>query len=222
MITALCRTVILYFLIMIGLRLMGKRQIGEMQPFELAITLIIADLACIPMTDVSIPLVYGVVAIFSIFLLHQILTLCSEKSEKLNALISGSPCLVIDPEGLRYKDIKKLNVSISDLLENVRTAGYCGFEEIQYAIMETSGNLSVVANEKQQPNKSFSQILVSNGKYNEEHLQYYHIKKETVEGFIKKYGEKSVKDILVCTINEDGDVYLQSKTKPKSILKVNS
>lgn len=201
---------------------MGKRQIGEMQPFELAITLIIADLACIPMTDVSIPLVYGVVAIFSIFLLHQILTLCSEKSEKLNALISGSPCLVIDPQGLRYKDIKKLNVSISDLLENVRTAGYCGFEEIQYAIMETSGNLSVVANEKQQPNKSFSQILVSNGKYSEEHLQYYHIKKETVEGFIKKYGEKSVKDILVCTINEDGDVYLQSKTKPKSILKVNS
>ena len=222
MVLIIFRSIIIFIILLIILRLMGKRQIGEMQPFELAITLIIADLACIPMTDVSIPLVYGVVAIFSIFLLHQILTLCSEKSEKLNALISGSPCLVIDPQGLRYKDIKKLNVSISDLLENVRTAGYCGFEEIQYAIMETSGNLSVVANEKQQPNKSFSQILVSNGKYSEEHLQYYHIKKETVEGFIKKYGEKSVKDILVCTINEDGDVYLQSKTKPKSILKVNS
>ena len=221
MVLIIFRSIIIFIILLVILRLMGKRQIGEMQPFELAITLIIADLACIPMTDVSIPLVYGVVAIFSIFLLHQILTLCSEKSEKLNTLISGSPCLVIDPQGLRYKDIKKLNISVSDLLENVRTAGYCGFEEVQYAIMETSGNLSVVAKESEKQNKSFSQILISNGKYNEEHLQYFGIEKKTVEAHIKKYGENSVKDIFVCTINEDGDVYLQSKTKPKSILKVN-
>ena len=222
MVLIIFRSIIIFIILLVILRLMGKRQIGEMQPFELAITLIIADLATIPMTDVSIPIVYGVVAILSIFLMHQILTLLSEKSEKLNTFISGSPCLVIDEEGLRYPDVKKLNLSVSDLLENVRNAGYCGFEEIRYGIMETSGNLSVIAQESEAPKKSFSQILVSNGKYNFDHLQHFHIDVKTVEGYIKDYGERTVKNILVLTVNDDGDVYLQSKSKPKKIIKANA
>ena len=213
------RSILIFLVLLVILRLMGKRQIGEMQPFELVITLIIADLACIPMTDVSIPLVYGIVSIFSIFLLHQILTLISGRSERFNRLLSGSPCLVIDENGLRLADLKKLSLSVSDLLEIVRSAGYCGFEEIRYAIMETSGNLSVVASERNSPKKSFSELVISDGKLNAEALQRFGMRTDKLFDALRDYGEPSLKKIAVCTLNEDGDLYIQSAAAPKRILR---
>ena len=96
MVVIFIRTLIIFIALVVVMRLMGKRQIGEMQPFELVLTLIIADLACVPMADVSIPLVYGIVGIFALFLLHQIFSLIEQSGEKAKNLISGKPSVVID------------------------------------------------------------------------------------------------------------------------------
>lgn len=126
------------------MRLMGKRQIGEMQPFEFIITLIIADLACIPMADVSIPLIYGVVAILALFLLHQLIFLLENCGSFMQRVISGKPSVVINKDGVDLKELKKNDMSVSDLIESMRTQGYFSLDDLDYAIYEANGNLSAL------------------------------------------------------------------------------
>ena len=102
------RAVILYALLLIVMRLMGKRQIGEMQPFEFIITLLIAELACIPMTDISIPLSYGIVSLLAVFILHQVMSLLERLGDKVKFLISGKPSVVITPDGVNELELKKI------------------------------------------------------------------------------------------------------------------
>lgn len=106
------RTAIIFVTLLIVMRLMGKRQIGEMQPFELVITLLIAELACIPMADTSIPLLYGIVAILAIFLLHQLICLIDLNFKPLKFLVSGKPAVVMNKNGI---DIYQLNTTTSTL-----------------------------------------------------------------------------------------------------------
>ena len=124
---------------------MGKRQLGQMQPFELVLTLIIADLATIPMAEASVPILHGVIPLLTLVVLHYFLTLLTRKSEILNKVISGKPVIVINPNGVDYNAIKNLNISIDDLFESVRGCGYFSLDEIQYAIVETNGTVNVLA-----------------------------------------------------------------------------
>ena len=96
MIVTFIRTLIIFVTLVVVMRLMGKRQIGEMQPFEFIVTLIVADLACVPMADVSIPLTYGIVAILALFLLHQLLSFLEQSSDFFKHVISGRPSVVIN------------------------------------------------------------------------------------------------------------------------------
>lgn len=106
------------------MRLMGKRQIGEMQPFELVITLLIAELACIPMADTSIPLLYGIVSMVTIFLLHQLLLLIDLHVKPFKTLVGGKPSIVINKNGVDISQLKKNHLDLSDLIESMRTAGF--------------------------------------------------------------------------------------------------
>lgn len=106
------------------MRLMGKRQIGEMQPFELVITLLIAELACIPMSDTSIPLLYGIISILTIYFLHQIVCLLDLGFKSMKAVLSGSPSIVLNKQGIDDTQLKKNNLDVSDLIESLRGAGY--------------------------------------------------------------------------------------------------
>ena len=110
------RVVIIFSATLLVMRLMGKRQIGEMQPYELVITLIIADLACIPMGDTSIPLLYGVVAILTVYLLHQIICLIDLNFSKAKALISGAPSIVLNKNGIDDTQLKKNNLDVSSIV----------------------------------------------------------------------------------------------------------
>ena len=104
------RTIIVFITLLVVMRLMGKRQIGEMQPYELVITLIIADLACIPMADNSIPLLYGVVAILTVYLLHQIVCIIDLKFDKAKQIVSGVPSIVLNKNGIDDTQLKKNNL----------------------------------------------------------------------------------------------------------------
>ena len=113
------RTIIIFITLLIVMRLMGKRQIGEMQPYELVITLLIAELACIPMGDPSIPLTYGLTAIITIFFLHQLVCLFDLQFRSAKKIVSGRPSVVINKNGIDNAELKNNNLDVSDLIERV-------------------------------------------------------------------------------------------------------
>ena len=143
--TVFIRAVIIFVIVLVMVRLMGKRQIGEMQPFELVITLIIAEIACIPMSNVAIPLSHGIIPILTLVVLHFLLSFLARKSLRLRRVISGNPIVVIDTNGINYQNLKKMNMNINDLIEALRSGGDFNLEEIRYAIFETNGKLCVPA-----------------------------------------------------------------------------
>ena len=114
------RCIILYMLLLVVMRLMGKRQIGELQPFEFAITLVVADLACLPMQDNTIPILYGVVPMFTMLLLHLIITKLCVKSVRFRRLVNGKPSVIINEGKIDIKTMDKLNMNTNDLLEALR------------------------------------------------------------------------------------------------------
>ena len=117
MLTLFIRTLLVYIFMFVVLRLMGKRQLSDMQPFDLAITLLIANLAALPMSDPAIPLLYGVVPIIAMFALHRLISFMSLKSEKLRKLVCGSPLVMISGGVVREDAMRAANYSLFDLAE---------------------------------------------------------------------------------------------------------
>ncbi len=211
------RTFIIIITLMVLMRVMGKREIGEMQPYEFILTLIIADLACIPMADVSIPLGYGIVAILCIFLLHQILTILEQGGNFIRQIISGKPSLVINKNGIDVKELKKNNLGITDLIESMRTMGYFSFDDLSYAIYEANGSLSAFPND-QTTNKtpSLPILLIDEGKLNKNNLKLIHTERQELINFLSQ-NKLTLKNLEVLTIDGNGRVYLKEKGKKYAI-----
>ena len=206
------KSVITFIVVFFVIRLMGKRQLGEMQPFELVITLIIAEVACIPMNDPYIPIYYGLIPIFTLATLHILLSLLSRKSIKARKVLSGSSVIVIDKSGINYANMKKMNMNVDDLIEAVRTAGYVDFSQIAYAIFETNGQLCVVEKEQQQQGQQQDQSengeqpqtllpleLVIDGKYIEQNLSLSGTEKSEVERVLGDNGLR-LSDLLYADV----------------------
>ena len=151
MITALLRTVILYFLIMTGLRLMGKRQIGELEPSELVLTMMISDLATVPMQDFGIPLLAGVIPILTLLSLSMLLSQLSLLSLRFRELMCGTPSILIRNGKLQQDAMRKNRYTLDELLEQLRGQGYVSVDEVRWAVLENSGQLSILPWARQRP-----------------------------------------------------------------------
>ena len=151
MITALLRTVILYFLIMTGLRLMGKRQIGELEPSELVLTMMISDLATVPMQDFGIPLLAGVIPILTLLSLSMLLSQLSLLSLRFRELMCGTPSILIRNGKLQQDAMRKNRYTLDELLEQLREQGYVSVDEVRWAVLENSGQLSILPWARQRP-----------------------------------------------------------------------
>ena len=151
MITALLRTLILYLLIMAGLRVMGKRQIGELEPSELVLTMMLSDLATVPMQDFGIPLLSGVVPIFTLLSLSMLLSQLCLHNLKFQAIACGTPTILIQNGELQQQAMRKNRFTLDELLEELRGQGISEISAVQYAILENSGQLSVFPWPQEQP-----------------------------------------------------------------------
>lgn len=151
MLNLFIRCIILYFFLLLAMRLMGKRQLGELQPFELAITLVASELVCIPMADASIPILYGIIPVFSLFLVHILITKLATKSVKFRKFLNGKPVIVIEKGNILPDVMKELNMNIDDIMEALRGEGYFNPNEVEYAILETNGNMSVMPKSQNKP-----------------------------------------------------------------------
>lgn len=138
------RTALLYFLVILVIRLMGKRQIGELQPYELVITIMISDLAALPMQDSRLPLILGIIPIVTLLIINVIITEIQQKSIFFRKLVDGDPCILISDGKLNLSMVKKQRLTVDDILEEIREGGFLDIAEIQYAILENNGKVSII------------------------------------------------------------------------------
>ncbi|HIU79663.1 MAG TPA: DUF421 domain-containing protein [Candidatus Coproplasma excrementipullorum] len=211
------RTAIIFLTLLLCMRLMGKSQIGEMQPFEFVITMLIAELACIPMADSSIPLMYGIISVVTIFILHQVVWLMDLWFKPMKTIICGKPSLVITRDGVDSYQLRKNNLDVSDLIESMRVAGYFNLDDVYYGLYEANGSFSAL--EREQKTNSLPVLVIDNGRVDKTNLKISGITQESLQKFLK---ERKVRprQVLVMTVDGNGRVYFQKKGKPYSIERI--
>ena len=218
--TIIIRSIIIYSIVLFLIRLMGKRQIGEMQPFELVITLVIADLATIPMAETALPLIHGIIPLLALVCLHFLLSFLSRKSNFFRKLLNGKPIILISPDGVDFKALKKLNMNFNDIQEALRGANYFNLEEVLYAILQTNGTLTVIPRAPYAPltagdvgidkaNASLPIMIITKGKLLKNNAKMAQINEKFIEKQLKNTNIKSIHDIVLATINQRGKMYIQ-------------
>ncbi len=223
--TIIIRSIIIYLIVLFLLRLMGKRQIGEMQPYELVITLVIADLATVPMAETALPLVHGIIPLLTLMVLHYIFSLLSRKSLFFRKLINGKPVILINPDGIDFDAMRKLNMNLSDLQESLRACNYFNLEEVLYAIIQTNGALVVVPRSTYAPltandigiekeQACLPIIILVKGKFVKENLKVAGIDQEYIQSQLLSAGITNYKNVELLTINNAGKMYIQQKNAP--------
>lgn len=216
------RTIILYFTVVLTMRIMGKRQIGELQPFELVIAVMVSELASIPMQDTRVPLSHGVIPIITLLLLQALISTLELKSEFARIIFSGKPSIIINRGKIVIKELRSNRYNINDLLEELRLQGYYNIEDIEFAILETSGQLSIIpktllkAVTKQDLNIKSSQdnlpiTLILDGKINSNNLRLINKNKSWLLSQITKNNIPTPDKVFIALLNSKGDFFFQLK-----------
>lgn len=225
MLLTFLRTIILYIIVLIVMRFMGKREIGQLQPFELAISIMIADLATIPMAELGIPISNGIIPILGLLVMHIIISVLNLRSVKVREIVCGKPSILIYRGKIDEKQLKKERFTINELEERLRGNNVFDIGDVEYAILETSGQVTVI----QKPNKrnaipedfgimpeyeGISYDLVVDGKIMKENLEKLDKDYNWLVSQIKSFGIKP-EEALVATIDGKGNFYCQAKEKKK-------
>ena len=222
----LIRSLILYLLVIFAVRLMGKRQLGELQPSELVITILVSNIATLPIEDVSIPVIVGVTPILSLVCFEVIMSWLILKFPKLRKIVSGSPKVIISNGKIDCHTLSELRLSVDDLMTALRGGDVFDLSEVQYAIVETTGSFSVMKKQTSDtPNRDDMKIkaqcsdppmlVVSDGVMLENALDSLNMKRAAVEGILKKSGKK-MEDVLIMTADKSGKVYIAWKSEGES------
>ena len=218
MVTAFIRTLILYIFIMTGLRLMGKRQIAELEPSELVMTMMISDLAAVPMQDFGIPLLAGVIPILTLLSLSMLLSQLSLKNLRFRALVCGTPAILIDNGQLQQDTMRKNRYTLDELLEELREQGYCRIEDVKYAVLENSGQLSILPFASKQPptaeqlgltvqdDVSIPIILINDGRILSNNLRHCGKDEIWLKNKIRREGFTSPRQIFLLTLDQQGNL----------------
>ena len=221
MIATFVRSIVLYIIVLIVMRLMGKREIGQLQPFELAIAIMIADLASIPMTDIGIPISNCIIPICGLLVMHLLISSINIKSRKMRELICGKPTILMYQGRIDEQKLKKERFTINELQEKLRSSNVMDFGDVEYAILETSGDITVI----QKPNKrnlipedlglmpdyeGISYNLVVDGKVISENLRMIDKDYEWLKKQVQKFNIKP-EEALIVSINGRGNIFCQKK-----------
>lgn len=222
MLIVFVRTLILYIVIVVVLRLMGKRQIGQLQPSELVVALVIADLAAVPMANVGIPLINGIIPIITLFIMEELLSYISLKSERARGLICGKPSILVERGIIMEEELRRIRYNLNDLLEQLRLNNFSNIEDIDYAILETSGQLSVIPKPENKPvtlkDMSFKSnpqhlpvTVIIDGRSNSDNLHKIGLSNVWLENELNMNKIRSIKDVFFAYINPEKKFVYQLK-----------
>ncbi len=222
MLMSVIRTAVLYFVVVLCMRIMGKRQVGELQPSELVITILISELASIPMQDLNRPVTNGVIAILVLVLLELIISALTLKSMFFRKVFEGKSAIIIKNGIIDQKMMKKLRITIDDLLEGLRQAGNFSVDKVNYAIMETNGTISVQLKEAfdtvtkrdmkiKTENEGMPTVIISDGNFIDKVFDNFDcISKEDALKELQK-NDLSESEVFLMTANESGEFYIVRK-----------
>lgn len=220
--TGLIRTIILYLVIIAGIRLMGKRQVGELEPSELVLSLIIADLAAVPMQDYGIPLLTGVVPILALLALTMILSVLTMKSVRFRAILCGRPSIIIQDGMVNQTEMARNRLTVDELLEELRSRGFTDLTAVKYAILETNGQLSVLPYAEQKPptakqlkvkttESGLPLVIISDGRLLEHNLTALGRDRTWLQEQLAQRGCFSHKQVFMLLVDQNDAVYLAKK-----------
>lgn len=223
MLITFIRTIILYLVVLIVMRLMGKREIGQLQPFELAISIMIADLASVPMSELGIPITNGIIPILALLVMYMIISLLNMKSVNIRKIMSGQPSLLIYRGRIDEKVLKKERITINELQERLRGNNIFNLSDVEYAILETNGDVTVIPKpeKKNLTPQDFNMKpeyegipydLVVDGKIMKENLKTIGRDEIWLEKQLKKFDVNS-SNTLIATIDGKGNFFCQRKEK---------
>ena len=222
MFTGLIRTIILYIFIIIGIRLMGKRQVGELEPSELVLSLIIADLASVPMQDYGIPLLTGILPILALLAMTMILSVLTMQSVRFRALMCGRPSIVIRDGLVDQREMARNRLTIDELLEELRAKGYTDPATVKYAILETNGQLSVLPYANQKPptaqqlqvsaeESGLPLVVISDGRLLEHNLRALGRDRKWLDQRLEERGCSGLEAVFLLLVDQTGSIYLARK-----------
>ena len=219
------RTLIVYFALLVFLRLLGKRQLGEMELSEFIVASLIADLAANPLQDIGMPLLNGLVPIVTLFCCELLISTLTMRSIRLRAFLFGKPSLLIDHGKILQREMSRNRFTLDELLQELRSLGVRDIAAVEYAFLETNGKLSVLQYESESPpsaaelnvpveNCGFPRILISDGRLIRENLRKSGYEENWLMKQIRPYGGK-IADIFLLTVDDAARVYCVRKEKDR-------
>lgn len=214
------RTLILYVTVVIAMRLMGKKQIGQLQPSEFVIAFMFSELASIPMQDTSIPLLYGIIPIFALMSIEIVVSVISLKSKRARSFLEGDAVIIIKHSILQIDVMRRMRYNLNDVMEELRRSGISDIREVEYAILETNGTLSIVQRARNRPlcaqdinisipEEPFYFAVISDGKYEDEGIKNAGLTREDILKKLKRKGIESEKKVFYAAADEQGRFYAQ-------------
>ena len=223
MLVTFIRSIVLYIIILIVMRLMGKREIGQLQPFELVIAIMIADLASIPMTEVGIPIQNGIIPILGLLVMHLIISVINMKSIRTREIICGKPTMLVYRGKINEKALRRERFTINELEERLRGNNINSLGDVEYAILETSGGLSVIPKPSKRNTipedfgiepeyEGIPYDLVIDGVIMTENLKIIGRAENWLKKEVSKFGINP-KQALVVTLDGKGQIFCQKKSK---------
>lgn len=226
MFVVLIRTIVLYLLIIAGLRLLGKRQLGELEPTELTLALIIADLASVPMQDNGIPLLTGIIPIAVLLCLASILSVLSAKSIRFRTILCGRPSVVVSDGRVMEQELRRNRLTVDELLEELRILGYIDLQAIKFAVLESNGQLSVLPRATQMPvtagqmkikpqETGLPIIVISDGRLLSKSLAAQGRDEKWLYRQLAAHGLTSPRQVFLLTVDQYGNTYCVPKEGKK-------
>jgi uncharacterized membrane protein YcaP (DUF421 family) len=216
------RTVFLYILVVVTMRLMGKRQIAQLEPFELVIAIMIAELAVIPMQDPNIPLINGFIAITTLLFVQVTLSVLSLRSVRFRSFLDGRYNLIIANGVIQEVEMRKARYNLDELMEQLRLKSIFDLGDVEFAILETSGELSVLLKSQKRPvtpvdlqvateYEGLPLVLIMDGKVMVSELKKAKLSEAWLRSELEIYGIKSPSEVLIASLNTQGELFFQAK-----------
>lgn len=217
------RAILLYLIVIFALRMMGKRQIGELQPSELVTTILISNIAAIPIEDTSISMVMAVVPILVLAAFEVLLSAMGLHSKRLRSILAGKPRIIIQNGELDQKMMKQLRISLDDLLESLRAKEVFDIQDVQYAIIETNGKLSVMKKHKAQTataemlqikgkDNDPPMVVVSDGVIIQTNLQNYGLTEAWLLATLRQQNQP-LTEVFLMTADRNGKTFVLPRKK---------
>jgi len=226
MLLLLIRTLLLYLLVMIAMRIMGKRQIGQLQPSELVIAIMISEVASIPMQNTGTPLISGIVPILTLIIAEVVISFFSLKSRRMRRMLTGYPSLLIKNGKIDEKELERLRFNVDDLLEELRISGYNDITDVAYAILETGGSVSIIPTAQARPatvrdlslnppEQSITYTVISDGHIDMQELSMANRDINWIHKQLNANNVKSPKNVFLGTIDANGNLFVQLRERRK-------